>query len=291
MSSHRDEETIVEHFDWNQLSLERLKQLQSKISKAIDLKRRDLKVPQSASNPTQRQGYKASLAKVFPPHLRHALSDYQNCVFIISLGSQNFVEPQRLDASIRWISEHFKACVILVGDSIYRLTISVRNGLTPDENRLEALQTGQAFIQQNYSLFQRYSERCRFQFRLASEIEEDVDFEAYYQQFQVLYCRNDALQTMVNAFAQTYLKRSEQTESGQVELRLQQQTHLAITYLLEELALFTCLAKAGWPVFVYPGSIKTFEEIAAGKHPDVPLPLKQAIWISLRLKRKAIAAE
>jgi len=287
MSSHRDEETIFENFDWNRLSLEQLKRLQSEISKAIALKRRALTLSQAASNQTQIQSYKASLSRVFPHELRHSLSEYQRCVFIVSLGSKNFIERQRLDASIRWIGEHFNVCVILVGDSIYRLTISVRNGLKPDENRLEALQTGQEFIQQNYPLFQHYSERCRFQFRLASEIEQETDFEAYYQQFQALYCHNDAFQAMVNAFAQTYLNRNEQIEATQAEPRFRQQTHLAITYLLEELALFTCLAKAGWSVFVYPGSIKTFEEIAAGKHPDVPLPLKQAIWVSLRLKKKA----
>ena len=47
--------------------------------------------------------------------------------------------------------------------------------------------------------------------------------------------------------------------------------YLGTTYLLEESALFTCLATQGWSVLVYPGSIKTFEEILEGLHPEVPL--------------------
>ncbi len=31
--------------------------------------------------------------------------------------------------------------------------------------------------------------------------------------------------------------------------------------------------------------IKTFEEISEGLHPEVPLPLKQMVWVSLGLKK------
>ncbi|WP_287254789.1 tRNA-dependent cyclodipeptide synthase [Moorena sp. SIO4E2] len=291
MSSHRDEETIMENFDWNQLSLEQLKLLQSKISKAIDLKRRDLKLTQSTANITQVYEYKVSLAKVSPARLRSSLSDYQKCVFMISLGSKNFVYSERIEALIKWISEQFKACLVLVGDSLYRLTIEVRQGLKGDEAWLEAIRTGETFINQNRFLFQQYCGSCQFQFQMASQIEKQSEFEMYYKDFQGLYQQDESFQKMVNSFAQTYLNRGEQSEEEEVEQLLQRQKHLAITYLLEESAVFTCLAKEGWPVFVYPGSIKTFEEIAEGLHPEVPLPLKQMIWVSLRLKRKATAGE
>ncbi|NEO76597.1 tRNA-dependent cyclodipeptide synthase [Moorena sp. SIO4G3] len=289
MSSHRDEETIIENYDWNQLSLEQLKLLQSKISQAINLKIRDLKLTQSTANLSKVHRYKASLSKVYPARLRSSLSDYQKCVFITSLGSKNFVDSKRLEASIKWISEHFKACVVVVGDSYYRLTIGVRQGLKGDEAWLEAIRTGETFINENRFLFQQYSGSCQFQFQMASQIEKQSEFEMYYKDLQCLYQKDESFQRMVNSFAQTYLNRGEQAEEEQVEELLQRQKHLAITYLLEESAVFTCLGKEGWPVFVYPGSIKTFEEIAEGLHPEVPLPLKQMIWVSLRLDKKATA--
>ncbi len=117
---------------------------------------------------------------------------------------------------------------------------------------------------------------------MTSQIEKRSDFKSYYEELQSLYRKNEFFQSLVNSFAQTYLNRGEQLEATD-ELG---QKHLATTYLLEESALFACLAQEGWSVFVYPGSIKTFEEISEGLHPEVPLPLQQTIWVSLRLKQK-----
>lgn len=292
MSNHQDKETIIENFDWNQLSLERLKLLQSKITKAIALKISDSKLLASTGNMTPVGNYKASLAKVSPDSLRNSLANYQNCVFIISLGSKNFVDSKRLEASIKWISENFKTCVVLVGDSVYRLTIDIRGGLENNDEsiRQSAFHTGQEFLKQNYALFKKYSASCSFKFRLASEIEKKSNFEAYYQEFQSLYRNSKSFQRMVSSFAESYLNRSKQAEEKQVAEVLPRQKQLAITYLLEESALFTCLAQEGCTVFLYPGSIKTFEEISEGLHPEVPLPLRQMIWVSLRLKKKSTAS-
>ncbi|NEQ74454.1 MAG: hypothetical protein F6K23_16295 [Okeania sp. SIO2C9] len=91
---------------------------------------------------------------------------------------------------------------------------------------------------------------------------------------------------MVNSFAQIYLNRDEQMKGeNQPKDYNKEKIYLGTTYLLEESALLTCLAKQGWSVLVYPGSIKTFEEISEGLHPEVPLPLKQMVWVSLRLKK------
>ena len=283
MSSHQEQEAIIENFDWSQLSLEKLKLLKSKINKAIALKRKELFLADTADI-TLVDFYKASLGKVFPHRLRTSLSEYQNCVFGISLGNKNFVESDRLEASIKWISENFKTCLILVCDSIYRLTIEVRLRLKGNEAWSEAIRTGEKFVNENSFLFEQYSQSCRFEFRLASEIEKRSDFKSYYEELQSLYQKNEPFQSLINSFAQTYLNRTEEVEKDRVdELR---QRQLATTYLLEESALNACLAKEGWSVFVYPGSIKTFEEISEGLHPEVPLPLQQTIWASLRLNKK-----
>ncbi|MDJ0554007.1 MAG: tRNA-dependent cyclodipeptide synthase [Microcoleaceae cyanobacterium MO_207.B10] len=284
MSSHIDEEKIVENFDWSNLSLEQLKLLQSQISKAINLKIRELNLPNTTTNTVQVHLYKATLAKVFPRRLHNSLFKYPKCVLGVSLGSKNFIDTNRLEACIKWISENFKACLVLVGDSVYRLTIIIRDGRKNNETRLKALDTGQQFINKNSLLFKQYSESCRFEFKLASEIEKRSEFNIYYEELQSLYQKNESFQSLVNSFAQTYLNRGKQVEKEGIDELGQ---HLAITYLLEESALFAYLAQAGWSVFVYPGSIKTFEEISEGLHPEVPSPLQQMIWVSLRLKQKS----
>ncbi|NEO54088.1 MAG: tRNA-dependent cyclodipeptide synthase [Okeania sp. SIO3B5] len=285
MNSYRDQETIIENFDWNQLSLEQLKLIQSKICKAIDIKKQDL-------NLTQIQEYKASLAKVFPTRIRSSLSDYQKCVLLTSLGSKHFLNPKRIEACIKWISKNFQTCVVLVSDSIYRLTIQVTQELKEDEALFEAIQTGEKFINENSYLFDQYSQNCKFEFQKASQIEKQSEFEIYYQNFQHLYQKDQSFQNMVNSFAQIYLNRNEQmkAENKQKDYN-KEKMYLGTTYLLEESALLTCLAKQGCSVLVYPGSIKIFEEISEGLHPEVPLPLKQMVWVSLRFKKRTVKME
>jgi len=281
MVSQRDKETILENFDWNQLSLEQLKQLQAQICRAIDIKSRKLKLTTSPRDDSKGYGYKASLAKVFPSRLRNSLSEYQNCVFGISLGSKNFVDSKRLEACIKWISENFKTCIVLVTDSVYRLTIGIRHGLKEAEAWHVAVKTGKEFINEHRILFEQYSGSCRFELRLTSEIEKQSDFKIYYKELEGLYHKNGSFQSIVNSFAQTYLNRSEQLENEQIY-----DFRKATKYFLEESALSICLVKEGWLVFVYPGSIKTFQEISEGLHSEVPEPLKQMIWVSLRFKKR-----
>ncbi|NES18109.1 MAG: tRNA-dependent cyclodipeptide synthase [Symploca sp. SIO3E6] len=254
----------------------------------------DLYLTKSTTKNTPIYRYKASLAQVFPTRLRSSLSEYHTCVFGISLGSKNFVKRERLEACIKWISANFPSCLVLVCDSIYRLTIEVREGVKEEGAWLEALRAGEEFVKENYELFEQYSERCKFKFEMASEIAKQSEFNRYYQELQTLHSNNESFQRMVNSFAQKYLNRGEgeQLETEPVdEHRQHLELTLAITYLLEESALIAYFINEGWQVFVYPGSIKTFEEMSEGLHPEIPEPLKKMIWVSLRLKKCGAISE
>lgn len=152
-----------------------------------------------------------------------------------------------------------------------------------DEARLEAIRTGEQFINQNYSLFEQYSRSCQFQLKTTSEIEKLSDFKIYYEDLEKLYKKNESFQGLVNLFVQQYLNRVQQVETEEVD---EQRQHLGIIYFLEESAINAYLVKQGWQVAVYPGSIKIFEDMSEGLHPEVPLPLKQMVWVRLRLKKR-----
>jgi len=70
---------------------------------------------------------------------------------------------------------------VLVGDSIYRLTIEIKHGLKEDEALPLALRTGKEFINDLRLLFEQYSGSCWFEFRLTSEIEKRSDLKIYYE--------------------------------------------------------------------------------------------------------------
>ncbi|NER33980.1 MAG: tRNA-dependent cyclodipeptide synthase [Oscillatoria sp. SIO1A7] len=279
MNLERDAETILESIEWDKISLERLQQIQSQISKQINIKISEKKLEEDAQDKIY---YYNASAKVFPETLQNSLGKYRKCVFAISLGSKNFAYSERIEACIKWISKNFNSCVVLVGDSVYRLTVEVRSKLKGEEALSLALKTGQDFIKERRLLFDQYSGSCQFEFKMLSEIEKRSDFQIYYEELQGLYQKNESFQRMVNSFAQTYLNRGKDVADEPIS---EKQKYLATSYLLEESALFASVAKEGWLVFVYPGSIKSFEEIAEGLHPEVPEPLKQIVWVSLRLKK------
>ncbi|MDJ1183160.1 tRNA-dependent cyclodipeptide synthase [Roseofilum casamattae] len=280
------QETIVQNIDWNQFSIEQLKQIQSEVCKAIYQKQSSSKL--TSPTTSQAGNYKVSVAKVFPRPLRHSLTDYQNCIFLISLGSKNVTHSNRLKACIEWISQNFQTCTVVVVDSIYRLTLEIRHQFIGERALQEALQTGQEFIDRNRDYFAQWEQQCQFQFKCTSDIEMEYEsrFTQYYQQLQMLYQANVSFQSMVDRFARDYLNRGkERTPNSEREDRPQESV-LAKTYCLEESALFTCLVEEKNCPFIYPGSIKTFEEISDGLYPDVPQPLQSMIWVSLRLNKK-----
>lgn len=280
----------LSNFDWHQLSLEQLKTVQSQVSRAIESKHKALDVDRNINHVQQNFKYKATVSQVFPKSSKNNLLKHKSCVLVASLNSKNFQE-KRIEASIQWISNHFDECIILVGDSIYRLTLSIRNPTTIDNSSCysDALCAGREFINQNSRLFEKYSGLCDFKFQLASEIEKNENFKPYHQEFQRVHEENKSFAQVVHSFSEHFLRRDKQVNALEASGSLENyQRKLAINYLLEESALFTCLAESGYCVFVYPGSIKTFEEIAEGRHPEVPSFLKQIIWVSLRLKKKNV---
>jgi hypothetical protein len=89
-----------------------------------------------------------------------------------------------------------------------------------------------------------------------------------------------AFQKSVEDFASYYLSRRLVLEHSYNAM------DLSCKYLLEELAVICCLAKASPCTFVYPGSLTILKEIAEGKHPYLPEGLLQIDYVKLQLKRR-----
>lgn len=288
MSDYEDRKKIINDLDWNQFSLEQLKKIQSQVSKAITHKKFLLDLTTNASGKVSY--YKASVSKVFPSYLRNSLADYQSCILLVSLGSKNFIESKRLQATIEWISKNFQSCTVIIGDSLYRLTLEVRHQTTRETALHEALQAGQEFINQTQSYFDPYAQKCNFECKRTSELQKISQFSVYYQHLQKLYQKDPHFQDMVTRFVHAYLHRGKTIDiepSNQPAIR---EAPLVTTYFLEESAILACLVEEENSVFIYPGAIKTFEEISEGLHPEVPEPLQRMIWVSLRLKKKCYSS-
>lgn len=231
--------------------------------------------------------YRASVARVSPDHLRADLTDlHERCMLAVSLGSQTF-EGAKLEATIEWIAENFKRCAVLVADSIYRLTLQVTRDLPAESSREVALQMGREFVDTYRPLFEQHS-ACHFEFVLFSDIEATPDFKAYFAGFVEFYQTDADFRTSVEGFSQLYLERGGKLDEEEIREVVWLKRQMATLYLLEESAVFALMNRDGWPVLVYPGSIRTFQDIAEGLFPGVPEHLKSLVFVSLRLNRTGL---
>jgi tRNA-dependent cyclodipeptide synthase len=230
--------------------------------------------------------YKATVAQVAPARLRDQLARGQRPLLGISLGSKN-MQGAHLEACLKWLSENFDRYGVLVGDSVYRLTLEITADLSPDEAMMEALRMGREFAEMYRPLFAQYSRPGQCQVLHLSEVVQIPEFDHYHAQLQQLYDQDVDFQALVHQFAELYLGRGDKLIEESADERARK-VALAVTYLLEESAAMALLQAAGWPILVYPGSINTFVDIAEGKLPAAPEPLKSLIFVELRLKRQGI---
>jgi len=285
---------------WDQLEVDELIVIQRQVRAAIDAKRklagtlrqRELGAdcPLPAPLHAGRSGYRALVSQVAPAHLRDSVNQLERCVLGVSLGGSNALDfhGAKLEAIVRWIAARASHCCVLVGDSLGRISLEVREGLAPDIAEREARALGQRYAAETEAMFRRYTtSKVRFELRYGTEYAEHKSFRRHLQEVRALYQHHDAFQALVHSFGGYYVARTARS-LGNCEVGLNPRwQRLAHDYLLEEIALFACLAEDGWPVLVYPGSIDSIIEVAEGRFPSLPAPLRAFQFIALWLDAKS----
>lgn len=225
--------------------------------------------------------YKAKVSSVSPCRRREVFSN-GNPYLGISLDNSNFVRSKLL-ASLEWIANRFSKCLVLIGDSIHRITIASKKNITYEEALNEALEMGQHFVQNEGHIFKRFSSRCAFDFVFCSEIQETPEYLAYHNHLVALYESNSAFKNSVRSFGISYHFKDNLFIANENNERL---ISSSSQYFLEEFAIFACLKNRDYSVMVYPGSFATLAEISEGEHPDAPDVLKDLTVVSLHIKKR-----
>lgn len=224
--------------------------------------------------------YLAQIVSVNPESARANLQKSDSCILGFSLQSKNFT-ASKLAGLAEWVGKNFSHCIVLVGDSLNRITLEIK-GLTPKRALNRALTIGQRILHEDTQIFERYAESCRFEVKLASEIFPLPECQVYYQQLRRLLVADDAFRASAQAFADIFVGKRLQQDPEHFRYYVD----MSCTYLLEELAIFAYLADRGASAFVYPGALTLLQEITEGRHLSAPDALKNLTSISLDLKRR-----
>jgi len=287
---------------WEQLEVDELAAVQRQVRAAIDAKRKlagklrqmdrgvgqELRLPQPIH--AGKSGYRALVSQVAPAHQRASVDRLDSCILGVSLGGGNALEfhGAKLEATVRWIASRARRCCVLIGDSLGRISLEVREGLAPEVAEREAFALGRRYATETEAIFRHYTtDDVSFEIRFGTDYADHKNFRPYLHDVHTLYQKDQAFRELVHGFGGEYQARTARSlESSDARL-IERWQHLAHEYLLEEIALFACLAEDGWPVLVYPGSIDSIIEVAEGRFPALPAPLRALQFIALWLDAKS----
>ena len=231
--------------------------------------------------------YKAGFKSAAPASAAVLEQGGARCMLGVSMGNANF-EGARLEASVEWISERFKECAVVLGDSVYRLTLELLEGLDATAARERALRAGDDFARQYAPLFRQYGKACKFDILRFSDIERDGRFAEHHDALRAM-ARDDApFRASIEAFAALYLGRGDKLDANPFAVTPEHAADIARDYLVEESALFCVLEQMGWGVLVYPGSIASIEDLCSGRFAGTPEPLTRMAFVSLELKKRGL---
>lgn len=226
--------------------------------------------------------YRAKTNSVSPQSARTSFEQLDSCFLGISLENANFA-PEKLKAIVEWISRRFSHCLVLVGDSIHRITLETTRELKPHNALTEALELGKSFIQDTKYIFEIYGAKTKFSFETCSQIQTSNDYKYFFQLLTNFFQNNRKFQTSVREFARSFhVRKSKNLNNDLLNYRISR----SCDYFLEEFAIFTYLQQQGFPVMVYPGTFSTLAEILNGKHPDIFEEIKQLTVVSLHFKKR-----
>ncbi|WP_207631944.1 tRNA-dependent cyclodipeptide synthase [Photorhabdus sp. RW14-46] len=92
--------------------------------------------------------YRAKIAFVSPQSRRNTFKSETECFLGVSLENRNF-QSNRFHTLVKWASQRFSICKILIGDSIHRITLETTKGFSQEDALSLAIQIGQDFMQEN----------------------------------------------------------------------------------------------------------------------------------------------
>ncbi len=244
--------------------------------------RRLLKVNEKRTIPTKSR-YRVLIDKVSPSNARQHLENYNSCFLGISLQNPNF-STAKLVAIADWIANRFQKCIVLVGDSLHRITLQIDRGLNEKQALTQAILMGKEYINTEMTVFRCHADACNFQFVYCSEVKQLKEYENYYEQLQDLFAKNEKFANSIKLVSREFVNR---------HIHLNEQDNsfnfygeMCREYLLEELAIFSYLFKDRVCPLFYSGSLSIFEEISEGEHSDISASLKNIIHVFLRLKKR-----
>ncbi len=209
----------------------------------------------------------------------YALKGNERCFFTISVGTHN-QSVEEIAAAYSWAKSKYVISQLLIGDSLYKITLQIREGLTQVDAEKKAFEAAGMLIE-DFGHFT--NEKQKISIRKTSDIMQSYEFKSSYVEVERFYEENEEFKNAVDADARKYIDR--QIAKKNLKVDPGEGLDLSIMYLKQEIAVYLLLAEQGWLVDLYLGQeIPTLAKIMEGRLPAAPDALKRRVNIGLRRK-------
>jgi tRNA-dependent cyclodipeptide synthase len=203
------------------------------------------------------------------------------CYIGISLTNPIF-EKGNLEALLRWASDKFAECLVILGDDLCRFNQTILFGSEPDEALQAAHRIGDAFIEKTAEVFGQFDPEKMKLIRWNENLQSDQYLRSR-EMLDELFASDAEFKAMVEVDALSFVDRQKQRNKD-LAVDDTRATELCCEYLLEEIAVFNMLSEQGWCVELYPGcELHVLAEVAKGRFPNVPAGLKNRINVELKI--------
>ncbi|MES2188710.1 MAG: hypothetical protein V4454_01200 [Pseudomonadota bacterium] len=217
--------------------------------------------------------------KTTPTHQAEKVFSYPRAFFGISLNAKNTSIKDQV-AGYLWTRSHFKHSAVLLGDSLYRLTLQIYQEIDDETAEKEASIQGEALLRNFLGQLDHTPELLR-----CTTLMTQPSFEANLLAVDRFFSECSEFSSSIKDDARTYIDR--QQAKGVLGTNYEKAMMLAERYLKAEVAIYSTLAAEGWLVDVYIGDeLPTLKKIIQGSVPTVSPPLQNRINVSLKSKRK-----
>lgn len=228
--------------------------------------------------------YKVKKIESAPAISVNQLSEYRRCYLGISINNPFFRE-QHLGLLLKWISNHFDECIILIGDYLHRINESILYGKTGEDAIASSSIRGE--IIQNMLdiaisvLPQNKFKVYRWKDFLDNNPKWQTEKEALITYFNNDKTFHDDIIQSCTEFIDRLIARGEP-----LYLSKEEAINQSKEYLLEEMAVFSVLIEQGYSVQVYPGTqLKILKDLANNKHQNIKTNLSKGIYVDLTVKK------
>ncbi len=205
-----------------------------------------------------------------------------SCLMTISVG-QSVHEGEKFAACVDIVKYNFKACTILVDDSLQRFSMAIDSGLTPEDHYQESIIEGDLWLERSktiYNKMENLQKILRWDDWLKHPNYNDV-----YNKINELYKTCQDYKMAINQTAETYVSRY-MTRLTNKTFDYKRAIELSVDYLKEECAALCLWTEGKYDFEVYPSKRNsamntTHMQLIAPKTPDLLLP------VAIKLKYKS----